>query len=148
MLGAVGDADPVHHRIDARAPIRGRHIVIKQRQLDILAHRQLVDQVEALEDEADVALAEVGELGLVQFGDFGAVEQIRSVGRAIQHADHVQQGRFAAARRPHDRHEFAVRHVQIDAVERSRLDRIGAVDPRQVAHAQHGVDPSLFIPSG
>ena len=62
MLGAVRDADLVEHSLDPLPALRCRVIVIEQRELDILAHRKLVDQVEALEDEADVALARVGEL--------------------------------------------------------------------------------------
>ena len=57
--------DLVEHRVDPRACARDAGmIVVEQRKLDILADGQLVDQIEALEDEADVALAGVGELRL------------------------------------------------------------------------------------
>ena len=52
--------------------------MIEQRQLDILAHGQFVDQVEALEDEADVALARVGKLAFTEARDLVTVEHVRS----------------------------------------------------------------------
>jgi hypothetical protein len=36
---------------------------IGQRQLDVLEHGQVADQVEGLEDEADLAVADAGALG-------------------------------------------------------------------------------------
>jgi hypothetical protein len=56
----------------------------------------IIDQVEALEDEADVALARVGQRGFAEGRHFLAVEQIGSAGRAIEHAHNVEQGRLAA----------------------------------------------------
>jgi hypothetical protein len=48
----------------ARAPLGGGDIVVEQSELDILADGELVDQIEALEDEADILLADLGELRL------------------------------------------------------------------------------------
>ena len=50
-----------------RHPIRplGRaHTAVGQRQLDVLLHRQVADQVEALEDAPDLAVASTGSVGL------------------------------------------------------------------------------------
>src|SRR3546814_17974127 len=60
------DLDAVHHDIGALAALACRHIVIEQRQLDILAHRQFIDQVEALEDEAYRGIADHGGAALGQ----------------------------------------------------------------------------------
>ena len=90
MLGAMGDADLVEHPVDARLALAGRDVVIEQGKLDIFADRQFVDQVEALEDEADVALAGVRKLGLGEAGDLLAVEYVGAFGRAIQHAHDVE----------------------------------------------------------
>ncbi len=137
MARAMGDADLVHHLVDTALALGGGDVVVEQGQLDILAHRQLVDQVEALEDEADVGLAHVGELALREAGDLLSVEQVRTARRAVEHADHVEQGRFAAARRAHDRDELALGDVKVDRVERGRLDRVGAIDLREFAHLEH-----------
>jgi hypothetical protein len=53
----------------------GRHAAVDQRQLDVLEHRQVADQVEALEDEADLAVAHARALGGGEVGHRLAVEQ-------------------------------------------------------------------------
>src|ERR1700740_2788157 len=100
MLRAVRDADLVEHALDARPALARREIVVEERELDILAHRELVDQVGALENEANVGLARVGELRLAEARDLVTVEDVRTAGRAIEHAHDVKQGRLAAARGP------------------------------------------------
>jgi len=77
-------------------------------------------------------------------GDFLAVEHVGAARGTIEHADHVQQRRFAAPGRAHDRHELAVGDVEVDTIERGRLDGFGAVDPRQLTHAQHQMAPYCF----
>ncbi len=57
VAGAVGDADLGQDRRHPRTPFRSGDIVIEQREFDVLEDAQFVDQVKALEDEADVALA-------------------------------------------------------------------------------------------
>jgi hypothetical protein len=116
--------------------------VVQQGKLDILANRQFVDQVEALEDEADVALAGFRQLGFGQAGNFVRVEDIGPVGRAIEHAHDIEQGRLAASGRAHDRDEFAVGDVEVDRIKRRRFDGIGAVRLGQASHGQHGAFPS------
>ena len=81
--------------------------MIEQRQLDILQHSQLVDQVEALEDEADGVLAQLGQPGFGIAGDILAVEPVFAGRRAVEHADNVEEGGLAAAGRPHHGHELA-----------------------------------------
>ena len=73
----------------------------------------------------------------VRPGDFLAVEHVGAACRAIEHAHHVEQRRLAAARRPHDRDEFAVGDIEIDIVERGRFDGVGAVGLRQASHGEH-----------
>ncbi len=59
MTGAVGDAHAVHYLGDAPFTLTGRHVVVEQRELDVFCNVQLVDQVKALENEADILLADV-----------------------------------------------------------------------------------------
>jgi hypothetical protein len=65
-----------------RAALGGGDVVVEQGELDILAHRQLVDQIEALEDEADILLADVGELRLGKPGHLDPVEDVGAARRA------------------------------------------------------------------
>jgi aminopeptidase N len=51
-------ADPLQRRQDALAAVGGGEAAIGERQLDVLRHGEIADQVEALEDEADPAIAD------------------------------------------------------------------------------------------
>ena len=76
---------------------------VDQRQLDVAQRRGARDQVEALEDEPDLAVADIGELVVVEVADVDAVEQVAAARRDVEAADDVHQRRLAAARRAHDR---------------------------------------------
>ena len=69
--------------------------------------RKCGEQIEALENEADLAVANVGQLIAVEPGNIDAIEQIAPAGRAIEAAEHVHHRRFSRAARAHDRDEFA-----------------------------------------
>src|SRR6185295_1046057 len=56
VLGAVRHADPLQRRFDALLALRRLHAAIRERQLDVLEYRQVANQVEALEDESDLAV--------------------------------------------------------------------------------------------
>ena len=52
----------------------GHAVAVGQRQLDVLEHGQVADQVEGLEDEADLAVADARALGRADVRDRAAVE--------------------------------------------------------------------------
>src|SRR5205814_680569 len=74
--------------------------------------RVALEQVEALKDEADFAVANVGQHGAVQATDVLTIEPVRARRRPVQAADEVHQGRFARAARSDDGDEFAALHGQ------------------------------------
>ena len=108
VLGAVGDGHSLHHGRDPLLALRGADVQVAQRQLYVFIDVQLVDEVEALEHEADVALAELGALLLLQAADLLSEQLIGALGGIIQEAEDVEQRGFAAARRPHDGDELAI----------------------------------------
>ena len=59
-------------------------------------------------------------------------------GRAVDAGDQVQQRGLARARRPHQRHELALGHVQVDAVEHLDLQAVALIDLANVLHADGG----------
>jgi hypothetical protein len=116
VVPAGGDTEPVE-QVDGAGPgPAGRGAGERGRQLDVLDRGELVDQVEGLEDEADGPAPQHGPGGLGQAVDPGAVEHDLAGVRALQAAEQVQQGRLAAAARPHDRHGLAGLDGQVDAV--------------------------------
>ena len=81
---------------------------IDQRDFDILLDGELVDQVEALEHEADVGAAQQGQSAFGGTGDILVEKEELTIARTVEQAKNVQQGRLAATRRPHDGDELAL----------------------------------------
>ena len=96
---------------------------VGERQLDVRERRGARDQVEALEDEADLAAAHARERrASSSVAHVDAVEPVPAARRHVEAADDVHQRRLARARRAHDRDEVAALDGQRDAAQRVHLD--------------------------
>ena len=149
VLRAVRHADLLERRHHALLALGRLHAAIGERQLDVLVDGQVADQVEALEDEPDLAVADARPLGERQVGDRLAVEHVVAVGRRVEQAENRQQRGLAAARRPGDGDVLAALDLEVDPGERVGLDLVGEEDLRDavevnqrlrgsVHHALHG----------
>ncbi len=76
-----------------------RHAAIDQRQLDILRRRGARQQVVALEDEADMEVAQRGAAAAVEPAGIDAEEAVAAGGRRIEAADDVHRRRLARTRK-------------------------------------------------
>ena len=94
------------------------HAGEQARQRDVVADGQRRQQVEELEDEADLLAPHPRQLVVAQRRQIAIVERERAAGRPIHGAAEVQQRRLAAARRPHQRDEVAGLDVERHAGER------------------------------
>ncbi len=99
--------------------------------LHILSRRECGKQVVKLEDEADRTGAE--RVHIVQLGEVLSLNEDLARGGLIEGPDHVQEGAFSASARPHHRHEFARRHLEVNPVQRANLRTIAAIDARDVS---------------
>ena len=70
-----------------------------------------------LEDEAQVAVAEVGELLLGEGGDIDAVDDDGAGVGAVECADNLQQGGLAGSAGADDADHLATVDVEVDAFE-------------------------------
>jgi hypothetical protein len=70
------------------------------------------DEVEGLKDKPELAVAQVGELVLVELVGVGAVDQVAPAGGDVEAAEDVHKGALATARAAHDRHEVAALDAQ------------------------------------
>ena len=70
----------------------GMPSAIGQRQLDVLVHREIADEVEALEDESDFPVANARPIGEIQVRDRLAVQFVVARGRRVEQADDGEQG--------------------------------------------------------
>ena len=97
------------------------------RQDDVLIHIQDGNKVIVLEDKADVAAAEDGELFVVHFRQLFVPDNHIAGSRGVQPAHHVKQGRLAAAGGSHNGHKLAVLHGEVHTVKGAGDVRLCAV---------------------
>jgi hypothetical protein len=98
LVGLVGDLDSRQQLQCALAPLARRIGAAEvHRQHDVLHRRERRQELEELEDEADVAAAPRRQLAFVQTLDFDVPDVQRARRRYVDPADEVQEGRLAAA---------------------------------------------------
>jgi hypothetical protein len=87
----------------ASAPLLGAHTGVHERQLHVMQRRRAREQVERLEDEADLLVPNAGELVVRHLRYERPIEPVFARRRRIQTTDNVHQRRLAGAGRAHDR---------------------------------------------
>src|SRR6266852_2174959 len=88
-----------------------------ERNLNILLRRQGGDEIESLEDHADLVVAYRGEFALAHSSNIYPVNQNLSAAGIIQSGDDPQQRTFAGARWPNDGDEFSAHDLKTDTFE-------------------------------
>ena len=131
-------ADVGQRLLDALAALGGRHAAVAQRHVDVVEQVQVGDQVEALEDEADLAVAQARAGVVAEVADVFAVEQVGAAGEGFQQAGDVEEGGLARAGRPGDGDELAFLHVQVQRAQGVGLHLLGAEDLGDGVHFEHG----------
>ena len=106
-----------------------------ERQDDVLERRDRGDQVERLEDEADLLTTEDGEVLVVERAEVDVADDRLAGREGVEAGDAVHQRRLAGARRAHDRRETGTVELDGHAVE-------GLDDGVALAVVLHGVDGS------
>ena len=82
---------------------------------DVLQSRELGEQLVELEDEAQVAVAEVGKGLLAEGGGVDTIDTYRTRVGAVEGADDLQQGGLSGAGRAYDADYLATVDVEVDA---------------------------------
>ena len=90
-----------------------------QRQHDILTHRQGIQQVVFLKDEAQPVPAKGRQFLLPHVRNVPAFQNDAAGTWLVDGGNHVQKGAFAGAGGTHDGGEFSAFHRKADAVQRS-----------------------------
>ena len=76
MFRAMRHADALERVRHSLLPFLRQHAAVRERQLDVLEHREVADQVETLKDESDLAVADARALPGFELGDFAPVERV------------------------------------------------------------------------
>ena len=92
-----------HHAL----PLTARNVFVGERQIDVLLHRQVVEQVIALEDHADIALGQFGALLALHRVHGLLAKPVLACPLVVEQGEHIQQRRLPRSRRPHDGDELA-----------------------------------------
>src|SRR5439155_15611677 len=114
------------------------------RELDVLFRRQRRDQVEALEDEPDVAAPHLRQVALAELRQLAAVERQRSTRRLIQSTEELKERALPRAARALDGDELTAVDIEVDRVHRAHLLRTDAKDPRDVVQLVELAVPVRF----
>ena len=128
MLGAVGKSHEVEQFHGALLRLALRHAGNESWNHDVFYCRELRQELVELEDEADVLVAEVGKLLLVQLSYINAVDgDVSAVGR-VESADNLQESGLAGATRSDDAHHLTFVNMQVDALEHlQRAEALGDI---------------------
>ncbi len=112
---AAGEADGVHHGVQPLLVDLAAGDV--HREGDVLERRQGGQQVERLEDEADVIAAQLGQLLVPQPDQLGVADHRGAGGDGVQTGHAVHQRGLAGAGRTHDRGVLPLREGHAHVVE-------------------------------
>src|SRR5258708_6237326 len=115
------DVEAIEDVADEADALLVRNIFIRKRDFEILENGEIVDQVIALENEADVRFVQLVAFLDVEFVDRLIVEVVFAAPRAVEHADDAEQSGFSRAGRTHEGDEFALLNVQRDAAQHKKL---------------------------
>ena len=72
-------------------PFTGLHLEIDQRKFHILEYIELIDKIEALEDEADISFAENRPVAFPEICHLGTVKNIAARGRIVKQTKDIQE---------------------------------------------------------
>src|SRR5260370_34842834 len=86
-----------------------------ERHFDVLLRRQRGDQIERLEDHADLVVAHGGQFTLAHGGDIHPVDQDLPAGWIIQPRNDAQECAFARAGWPNNGDKLSTRDLKADA---------------------------------
>ncbi len=117
VLGAIGEADLLEVDRGALVALPARDALVVERQRDVLGRGLERDQVERLEDEADVLAAVLRRPGLGEAAHGDAVEGVLAVVETVEEAENVHQGRLARPGGAHHGDQLARPDVEVEPLE-------------------------------
>src|SRR6266850_2902558 len=134
MADAVRETQPLEQRARPRAPLAAEYTAaILERQRHVLFHGEPWHQVECLEDEADLPIADLRQPLARQRADVLAIQPIAARGGRVEAPEDVHQRALAGARRTGDRDELAGGDIDVYAAQRLHIDLAQPIRFREAA---------------
>ena len=100
---------------------------IEQGDFHVVQYREVVDEVETLENEANLLIADTSQLLVFVALQLAIVDGHFTFGRLVKQTHDVEQSTFATARRAHDGYKLPFLDVYIDVVQGQGFNGTGAV---------------------
>ncbi len=124
--------------LDALLALLRRQAPVAQRHVHVVEHVEIGNQIEALEDEPDLLIADARHLAVRKPADVLVVEVILPLLEAVEETRDVEERGLARARRTGDGDELPFFHFQREIAQRPGLHQSRAIDLGNVFHLQHG----------
>ena len=151
VMHAGAQAHRVERFFGPRFPLPARQARIDERQLDVLDGVRAREEVERLEDEADLLVADLRQLVVVHRRDLAALQVVRAGRRRVEASDQVHQGGLPGPRRTHDRDVVAAldrqRHAGQGVDDRLRPHLVGFRHVADIDERAQSIFTSAFAPS-
>ena len=112
-------------------------IAIGERNFQVLVDRERVEQIVALEDEADVSFIEFGAVFFVQAVNRMLEEEVFAGPGGVVHSEKVKQGGLPCPGRPHDGDELTFFDVDVDSPQNIRLGGACFITLLDVSEGDH-----------
>ena len=135
VVQAVAEPDAMQQL--ARAVGRAGLAAQLERYLHVLERGERGNQLEALKDEPDFFATELRALVLAEGRQVGVVEEHLTARRCIKTGEQAEQRRLAAARRPDDGDEGALRDAERDVAQHGQLVVAAAIFFGEVPGKEH-----------
>src|SRR6266566_5246202 len=100
---------------------------VKERQLDVLTGGCSRQQIEALKNETEFVVANVGQLIAIERGNIGVIQNVATRSRSIETTDNVHERRFSRTTRAHQRDELAALNLERNAAHRVNVNIAGVI---------------------
>ena|SRR5438477_8411665 len=117
MFRAMSHANAFERLRHGRLAIGRAHPTIGQRELNVFINSEITNQIEALEDEADLPVTNAGPLRKRKIRYLAAFEGVTAPARGIEKTQNRKQRRFPTARRTGNRDVLAVANIKVNAGE-------------------------------
>ena len=127
MVGPVVHPHPRQGGHSQLLPLENGGTPVDQRENHVIQRVQVLEQVVALENEADLPVADAGQVLVLQGGDIGPIQLILPMGGHVQTAQHVHHGGLARTGRTHDGHKFPPVDLEGHAIQRPDLALLSLV---------------------
>lgn len=123
------------------------YTLVEQRQSHILEGVLVAYEIERLENETYLAVAQVGGAVLAQVADEDAVENIFPRIVAVEDAEDIQQCALSGAGSAHDGHQLAAGDIKVDILEHVQGHRpgVGFIYVFKMYHSKYAPIGSLAI---